>query len=429
MRYSCQRTKSASFHASVIVWITIFGAAALIQPGLSKYTWAESPIIVGPANIECGSSGDFSVLNSRTGRSYGWQLSGPGSLEAGSGRRARFDGPSPDECCSGGPATITVTDSEGQTEDIELGFYPPETAERRYVMEALPNFLPDCAHPKCGWAIIIYNCDGSIEQGPDFNGGCCLFQIHCYPDDWCLHDCDDGCIWLEDFYEENYPYYFDSACCPNLSSSPSTSPPPADTGFGGSRSPGCGDGDPCCNGGADGAGAPGAGGPAGSGGPGGPAAPSGAGPGASGAPGVGGPGGPAAPGVGGPGPAGPDRRRDFGGPAGPDGPGRDPGFVGNPISVYNGNKFEYQNDVRIPSPNVYQLPFARFYNSQSDENGPMGFGWSHSYTVSLTQFFFWGSFLRILDHTGRGMYFEETVPGRWAGKYDEESFIPNYAAH
>jgi YD repeat-containing protein len=375
MRNPYQRkAEHAPSHTSVIKWITAFWAAALLLQNFSGNAWAEPPIIVGQDNMLCGSSdNDFSVLNFRTGRSYNWTFSGP-VARTGSGRSVCVDGPASDECCLGGPVVITVTDSEGETGSIEVGSYDGDSAKEKYVIRARRGLLPQCAYPACGWAITVYNCDGSIAQGPDLNGGCCLYQIHCEPDDWCIRACDQPCSDLADFYAENYPYFppNTSGCCPKTPEepdSPSDLPPPADAGYG-NGSPGCGERDPCCNGGGNGAGAP-----------------------------------------------------RGGGPRSPDGPGRDPGFVGNPISVYNGNKFERQNDVRIPSPNVYQLPFTRFYNSQSDEDGPMGFGWSHSYTVSLTQFYLGESFLRILDHTGRGRYFEQIAPGQWGGKYDEESSI------
>jgi RHS repeat-associated protein len=56
---------------------------------------------------------------------------------------------------------------------------------------------------------------------------------------------------------------------------------------------------------------------------------------------------------------------------------------GNPISIYNGNKLESEQDLNFPSPFADGLTFKRFYNSQSENNSPMGYGWTHSYNITL----------------------------------------------
>ena len=56
---------------------------------------------------------------------------------------------------------------------------------------------------------------------------------------------------------------------------------------------------------------------------------------------------------------------------------------GNPISIFTGNKFETQLDLRFPSPFKNDFLFARYYNSQSEKLDSLGYGWSHSYLSNL----------------------------------------------
>ncbi|MEQ1558070.1 MAG: RHS repeat-associated core domain-containing protein [Methyloglobulus sp.] len=64
-------------------------------------------------------------------------------------------------------------------------------------------------------------------------------------------------------------------------------------------------------------------------------------------------------------------------------------FVGNPINIGTGNKFQVETDFE--GGGDFPLVFNRYYNSQSTiSNGVMGAGWSHSYSshiqvVSSTQ--------------------------------------------
>lgn len=80
-------------------------------------------------------------------------------------------------------------------------------------------------------------------------------------------------------------------------------------------------------------------------------------------------------------------------------------FVGNPVNVTTGNKYEEVLDLSISTPGI-PFEFTRSYNSQMSEDGPLGYGWTHSYDVSLevvetsptTR-------LRIWDSDGRALYF------------------------
>ncbi len=56
--------------------------------------------------------------------------------------------------------------------------------------------------------------------------------------------------------------------------------------------------------------------------------------------------------------------------------------VGNPINVLNGNKFEAVEDFK-ELPAFKGLSFSRFYNSQSNANTALGYGWYSSFDIKL----------------------------------------------
>ncbi len=55
--------------------------------------------------------------------------------------------------------------------------------------------------------------------------------------------------------------------------------------------------------------------------------------------------------------------------------------VGNPINVVTGNKYQRETDLTLPG--VLAPEFTRHYNSRGIYRGPMGYGWTHTYSVSL----------------------------------------------
>ncbi|NVL90429.1 MAG: RHS repeat protein [Desulfobacterales bacterium] len=102
-----------------------------------------------------------------------------------------------------------------------------------------------------------------------------------------------------------------------------------------------------------------------------------------------------------------------------------PALVSNPISIYNGNNIETEEDLRLASPNHRQIAFKRFYNSQSDIMGPLGSGWTHTYSALLNPSYeFEGSaYLKITDETGRGVYFEDAGSGHYVGAFKERTTV------
>jgi hypothetical protein len=82
-------------------------------------------------------------------------------------------------------------------------------------------------------------------------------------------------------------------------------------------------------------------------------------------------------------------------------------FVGNPVNVATGNKYEEGLDLKVSTPGI-PLEFRRSYNSQVFLDGPLGYGWTHTYDVSLgvvqtspTKR------IRIWDSDGRALYFNQ----------------------
>jgi len=102
----------------------------------------------------------------------------------------------------------------------------------------------------------------------------------------------------------------------------------------------------------------------------------------------------------------------------------DPAMVGNPVRLSNGNKFEREVDLRLPSPSGKGLVMGRYYNSLSPRPGPLGYGWSHTYSAVLQRLPLFGAdHLRILDESGRGIYFTRGEGGGWEGAFKEPTRV------
>ena len=53
-------------------------------------------------------------------------------------------------------------------------------------------------------------------------------------------------------------------------------------------------------------------------------------------------------------------------------------WCGDPVGVFTGNAYETAEDLRVACPDL-DLVMFRFYSSGSMGEGPLGFGWTHSY--------------------------------------------------
>jgi len=79
-----------------------------------------------------------------------------------------------------------------------------------------------------------------------------------------------------------------------------------------------------------------------------------------------------------------------------------PATVGNPISLFTGNKREVETDFALPGA---ALAFRRFYNSANEAyRSGVGQGWSHTYAVSL--FATPDGARELLQSDGRRLHFE-----------------------
>ena len=82
-------------------------------------------------------------------------------------------------------------------------------------------------------------------------------------------------------------------------------------------------------------------------------------------------------------------------------------FAGNPANVVTGNKYEEVLDLTISTPGL-PLEIRRSYNSQVITDGPLGYGWIHTYDLSI-QVVQETSPKRVIvwDSDGRALYFTE----------------------
>jgi RHS repeat-associated protein len=101
------------------------------------------------------------------------------------------------------------------------------------------------------------------------------------------------------------------------------------------------------------------------------------------------------------------------------------GVVGERISIFNGNSVESRLDLQFSSPNNLGLIFQATYNSQSDEPGALGFGWSHTHSAVLDPAYNMAgqTYLKIVDQTGRAVYFKEETAGVYKGEFNERSQV------
>jgi len=104
------------------------------------------------------------------------------------------------------------------------------------------------------------------------------------------------------------------------------------------------------------------------------------------------------------------------------------GLVGETVRILNGNMIEHRPDVSFGSPNSRGLSFGATYNSRSNVSNMLGYGWSHTYSATLKPAFIENgiSYLKIIDETGRAVYFKKASPGVFSGAYQEKSIVKNH---
>jgi hypothetical protein len=101
------------------------------------------------------------------------------------------------------------------------------------------------------------------------------------------------------------------------------------------------------------------------------------------------------------------------------------GLIAGTVRILNGNMVELRQDLSFASPHRSGLSFAAFYNSKSNIDGSLGFGWTHTYSVSLNASLESNgkSYLKIVDASGCGRYFKQRRSGSYKGILFERSEV------
>lgn len=89
-------------------------------------------------------------------------------------------------------------------------------------------------------------------------------------------------------------------------------------------------------------------------------------------------------------------------------------MAGNPVNVATGQKYEEALDVSISTPGI-PLEFRRSYNGALLNDGPLGYGWTHTYNIVLTVVQSNPLRVSISDTDGRVMYFYQ-IPRTYTGE-------------
>jgi len=90
--------------------------------------------------------------------------------------------------------------------------------------------------------------------------------------------------------------------------------------------------------------------------------------------------------------------------------------TGHPINLATGNKYFREDDFTVSALGG-NLSFSRSYNSQSILDGPLGYGWTHSYNVKLEVVD--ETTLRIMNRDGRYTTFAKANESLYRGTGDE----------
>jgi YD repeat-containing protein len=88
----------------------------------------------------------------------------------------------------------------------------------------------------------------------------------------------------------------------------------------------------------------------------------------------------------------------------------------NPVNLATGNKYVREDDFSVASLGG-NLSFSRAYNSQSTYDGPLGYGWTHSYNVKLDVLD--ETTLRIMKRDGRCTIFVKANESLYRGTGNE----------
>ncbi|HMA63815.1 MAG TPA: DUF6531 domain-containing protein, partial [Chitinispirillaceae bacterium] len=99
-------------------------------------------------------------------------------------------------------------------------------------------------------------------------------------------------------------------------------------------------------------------------------------------------------------------------------------FTGHPVDVASGKVLTDHVDIELPGPIPFR--FDRTYDSGSDYNGPLGYGWGHCYD----QFVYADDERMILhDGEGRDVYFDFIEPGQKTRNHFERMDLERHTDH
>ncbi|TCV88551.1 MULTISPECIES: DUF6531 domain-containing protein [Methylomonas] len=79
---------------------------------------------------------------------------------------------------------------------------------------------------------------------------------------------------------------------------------------------------------------------------------------------------------------------------------------GDPVNLATGNLYHSEKDISLPGRGL-PLVFERNYNSRNPQDGPLGFGWTHSFNHKLNFYGVDGGFVKVgwLDGSGAERFF------------------------
>ncbi len=91
-------------------------------------------------------------------------------------------------------------------------------------------------------------------------------------------------------------------------------------------------------------------------------------------------------------------------------------FSGDPVNMATGNMYHVERDIVLKGQGGLPLIFERSYNSRAPQNGPLGFGWTHSFNHYLTFYGVEDGKAKVgwTDGTG-GEKFFTAIPGTGGG--------------
>ncbi|MFC1824940.1 RHS repeat-associated core domain-containing protein, partial [Thermodesulfobacteriota bacterium] len=97
-----------------------------------------------------------------------------------------------------------------------------------------------------------------------------------------------------------------------------------------------------------------------------------------------------------------------------------------PINFAAGNKYKKQIDLALTGPGL-PMGYSRHYNSQKEEDGPLGYGWSGSFSETVTQA---SGKLILLQADGADVHFVDNGQGQYISETDQvrviESVVDGY---